>query len=222
MTRQRARSPEDDLRRADPVLGAVVDDVVRQGGTRPALPPDPALSNDPNMPTDCYGVLIRAIASQNISGFAARAIYRKLTERFGGRLPAPQQILDDDQDALRLAAGLSHAKTVSLRSLAERILSGDLELDRLHDLPDEEVVAQLSAVKGIGKWTADMFLIWHLNRPDVLPVGDLEIRQAVQRLYGLAALPGPADLERIAEPWRPYRTLACLFLWRMEESTPHI
>ena len=208
------------MRRADPVLGAVIDDVLDHGGTLPTLPPDPALSNDPNMPTDCYGVLIRGIASQNISAFASRAIYRKLSERFGGRPPTPRQILDDDQDALRLAAGLSHAKTLSLRSLAEHILSGDLELDRLHDLPDEDVVAQLSAVKGIGTWTADMFLIWHLNRPDVLPVGDLGIRHAVEKLYELPSLPGPADLRRIADPWRPYRTLACLYLWRWEESTP--
>ena len=222
MTRQGAKRAEDHLRGADPMLGTVIDEVLRKGGIRPSLPPDPGLSTDPAMPTDCYGVLIRGIASQNISAFASRAIYRKLTERFGGQPPSPQQILDDDPDLLRLAAGLSHAKTASLRSLAEHILSGELELDRLHDQPDEDVVAQLSAVKGIGPWTADMFLIWHLHRPDVLPVGDLEIRQAVERLYGLAGLPGRAELEALAEPWRPYRTLACLYLWRMAESTPGI
>ncbi|SEG56834.1 DNA-3-methyladenine glycosylase II [Actinacidiphila yanglinensis] len=218
MARQSVKGPQAHLRGADPVLGAVIDEVERSGGILPSMPPDPLLSDDPLMPTDCYGVLIRGIAGQNISGPSSRAIYRKLVERFGGAPPTPRQILDEDPDALRTAAGLSHAKTVSLRSLAEHILSGALALDRLHDLPDEEVVAQLTAVKGIGAWTADMFLIWHLHRPDVLPVGDLEIRQTVERLYDLPRLPRPADLERVAEPWRPHRTLACLYLWRRTEA----
>jgi DNA-3-methyladenine glycosylase II len=222
MTRQTRTRPEDHLRRADPALGQVIEEVEGRGWVLPALPPDPALSNDPKMPTDCYGVLIRGIASQNISAFASRAIYRKIIERFGGRPPTPQQILDDDPDALRLAAGLSHAKTDSLRSLAEHILSGELELGRLHDLPDEDVVTELSAVKGIGTWTADMFLIWHLHRPDVLPAGDLGIRHAVAELHGLSGLPSPADVVRLAEPWRPYRTLACLYLWRLAEAEPQM
>ncbi|MBY8879080.1 DNA-3-methyladenine glycosylase family protein [Actinacidiphila acidipaludis] len=222
MTRQKTVSPEKHLHRADPVLGEVIDRVVGRGGVLPSLPPDPRLAADPLMPTDCYGVLIRAIAGQNISGYAARAIYRKLTERFGGRVPTPREILDEDPDALRVAAGLSHAKTLSLRSLAERILSGDLQLGRLHDLPDEDVVSQLSAVKGIGTWTADMFLIWHLHRPDVLPVGDLELRRVVGRVYGLPGPPRPADLRPVAEPWRPYRTLACLFLWQEAEAPSRV
>ncbi|WP_314172468.1 DNA-3-methyladenine glycosylase family protein [Streptomyces winkii] len=222
MARKSTRTAEEHLHRADPELGAVIDDVVHGGGIRPTLPPDPALAGDPNMPTDCYGVLIRGVASQNISAFASRAIYRKLTERFGGRPPTPQEILDDDPDELRVAAGLSHAKTQSLRSLAEHILSGELQLGQLHDLADEDVIAQLTAVKGIGPWTADMFLIWHLNRPDVLPVGDLDIRRAVENLYTLPALPAAAELERIAEPWQPYRTLACLYLWRLTETTPQV
>ena len=109
MTRQSTASPETHLHRADPVLGGVIDRVVHRGGVLPSLPPDPRLSADPNMPTDCYGVLIRAVAGQNISGYAARAIYRRLTERFGGRVPTPQEVLNDDPDALRAAAGLSHA-----------------------------------------------------------------------------------------------------------------
>ncbi|MFD3484336.1 DNA-3-methyladenine glycosylase family protein [Streptomyces sp. NPDC058665] len=222
MTRQTVRRPEEYLRRADPALGSVIDEIDHRGGPRPSLPPRPSLSNDPQMPTDCYGVLIRGIAGQNISAFASRAIYRKLIERFGGRPPTPRQILDDDPDALRVAAGLSHAKTDSLRSLAEHILSGELELDRLHDLPDDDVIRELSAVKGIGAWTAHMFMIWHLHRPDVLPVGDLGIRQAVRRLHHLPGLPAPADVKRLAEPWRPYRTLACLYLWRLEESQPEV
>jgi DNA-3-methyladenine glycosylase II len=203
------------LRDADPVLGAIIDQVVQATGGPLTTDPDPA---DPDLPSDHYGVLVRAIVSQNISTIASRAIYQRLRERFGGRPPSPEEILATDPDELRLAAGLSHAKTVSLHSLAEHILAGELELDRLHLLPDEEVTAQLSAVKGIGTWTAHIYLIFHLNRPDVLASGDLEIRRAVEREYALPAIPRPADVERIAEPWRPYRTLACLYLWHWWEN----
>lgn len=106
------------------------------------------------MPTDHYGVLTRAIVSQNISTIASRAIYRRLLDRFGGRPLTNEEILATDPDELRLATGLSHAKTALLRSLAEHILSGELELERLHLLPEEDVVVQLSAVKGIGVWPA--------------------------------------------------------------------
>ena len=97
---------------------------------------------------------------------------------------------------------------------------GELELDRLDSLSDDEVIAELIAVKGIGAWSAHMFLMFHLHRPDVLAVGDLGIRKAVMELYGLDELPAPAAIEAIAEPWRPYRTLACLYLWRSLDATP--
>jgi DNA-3-methyladenine glycosylase II len=222
MTRS-AATPEDQLRRTDAVLGAIIDRVLtKTGGVPLTLPPDPALPADPNIPTDHYGMLIRAIVSQNISIIASTAIYRRLNERFGGRPPTPQEVLDDDPDEMRRTAGLSRAKTVSLRSLAEHIVSGELDLERLHELPDDDVVTQLVAVKGIGTWTAHIFLIFHLRRPDVLPVGDLEIRRCVQLEYQLPALPRPAELERIAEPWRPYRTLACLYLWQLAHTTPRL
>jgi DNA-3-methyladenine glycosylase II len=211
-------TPEAHLRRADPVLGAIIDDILRANGAPLTVAPDPAMPPDPNMPTDHYAVLVRAIVSQNISNFASRAIYQRLRDRFGGRPPAPEEILAADPDELRTAVGLSRAKTTSLRSLAEHVLAGELELDRLHELPDDEVVGQLVAVKGIGRWTADIFLIFHLRRPDVLAVGDLEIRRTVEKVYDLPAAPKPAELERIAEPWRPYRTLACLYLWRLAET----
>jgi DNA-3-methyladenine glycosylase II len=185
-------------------------------GARPALP------HDPDLPTDRYGVLVRAIVSQNLSATASRSIYRRLTERFGGQTPAPQKLLDDDTDELCAAAGLARAKAASLRALAEHIVSGRLDLERLHELPDEDVVAQLVAVKGIGTWTADMFLIFHLHRPDVLPAGDIGLRRAVETAYGLDSRPGPAELQRIAEPWRPHRTLACLYLWRMADAMPQV
>jgi DNA-3-methyladenine glycosylase II len=212
-------NPEDHLRRADPVLAAVIDGVRRDGGP-PTLVPDPALPPDPYMPGDHYGMLVRAIVSQNISNVASRAIYRRLLERSGGRPPTPREILGDDPDELRAAAGLSRAKTASLRSLAEHVESGELDLERLGELPDDDVITQLTAVRGIGTWTAHIFLIFHLHRPDVLAAGDLEIRHAVQRAYGLPAPPRPAEVQRIAEPWRPYRTLACLYLWRVVEARP--
>ncbi|WP_329454111.1 DNA-3-methyladenine glycosylase family protein [Streptomyces sp. NBC_01497] len=222
MTRERVRAPEEALRLADPVLATIIDEVDGMGGIRPALPPDPGPPNDPSMPTDCFGAIIRGIAGQNISAFASRAIYRKLTDRFGGRPPTPRQILDDDPDELRVAAGLSNAKTISLRSLAEHILSGELQLDQLHKLPDEDVIEQLSAVKGIGAWTAERFLIRHLNRPDILPVGDLGIRNGVRKIYELPSAPAHAELRRIAEPWRPYRTrhASTCGAWRKRNTDP--
>jgi DNA-3-methyladenine glycosylase II len=169
---------------------------------------------------DHYGALVRAIVGQQLSVSAARAIYARLTARFGERTPAPQEILDDDPEELRAAAGLSRAKVGFLRSLAERVTSGELELERLDELSDQAVTAELVAVKGVGPWTADMFLMFHLERPDVLPVGDLGIRRAIERAYGLGALPDAATIERIAEPWRPHRTLACRYLWRSLRNEP--
>ena len=123
-----------------------------------------------DLPSDSYATLIRAIAGQQLSNAAAAAIYRRLLERYGGRPPAPAEILAEDPEDLRVAAGLSHAKVRYLRSLAEHVLDGSLDLDRLSDLPDEEVIRELVAVKGIGLWSAQMFLIIHLGRPDVLPM----------------------------------------------------
>ena len=171
-------------------------------------------------PAELYGALVRSIAGQQLSVLAARAIWRRLTEHFGGRTPTPEEILAEDPDTLRAAAGFSRAKVTYLRSLAEHVLDGELELDRLAELPDEEVIRELTAVKGIGEWTAHMFLMFTLHRPDVLPVGDLGVRNAAMRAYGLDAPPKPAELEAIADPWRPYRTRACLYLWRSLDNTP--
>ena len=171
-------------------------------------------------PEDDYGALVRSIVGQQLSTSAARAIYGRLTDRFGGRTPTPAEVLADDPDELRTSAGLSHAKVRYLRSLAEHVLDGSLDLDRLDSLPDDEVIAELVAVKGIGEWSSHMFLMFHLGRPDVLAVGDLGIRRAVMISYGLPKLPTTPELEAIAEPWRPYRTLACRFLWRSQRATP--
>jgi DNA-3-methyladenine glycosylase II len=171
-------------------------------------------------PTDHYGALVRSIVGQQLSTTAARAIYTRLADRFGGRAPTPLEVLSDDPDELRAAAGLSRAKVGFLRSLAEHVLNGSLELARLEELPDEEVIAELVAVKGLGTWTAHMFLMFHLQRPDVLAVGDLGIRRCVMLRYGLDALPSAAELETLGERWRPHRTLACLYLWRSLDAVP--
>jgi DNA-3-methyladenine glycosylase II len=192
-------------------MAALIDE---HGGPLPLAP------DSRGRPADLYGALVRSIAGQQLSVLAARAIWRRLTERFDGRTPTPQEILADDPEALRAAAGFSRAKVAYLRSLAEHVLAGDLELDRLAELPDEEVVGELTAVKGIGEWTAQMFLMFTLHRPDVLPTGDLGVRNAIMRAYGLETPPRPAEMEAMAEPWRPYRTSACLYLWRSLDNAP--
>jgi DNA-3-methyladenine glycosylase II len=195
---------------ADPVLAGLIAAAGPLPNTREGRPD----------PDDHYGALVRAIVGQQLSVLAARAIYGRLTARFGGRPPTPAEIRADDPEELRAAAGLSRAKVGFLRSLAEHVISGELELERLDDLPDEEVIAELVAVKGLGTWSAHMFLMFQLERPDVLPVGDLGIRRAIERAYGLEAMPTPAEMEKLAEPWRPYRTLACRYLWRSLQNEP--
>jgi DNA-3-methyladenine glycosylase II len=203
----------DHLRTADPVLARLLDEhglpETRRDPWRPA-------------PGDHYAALVRSIVGQQLSVLAARSIYRRLLEHFGGHPPTPEQVLAADPDEVRIAAGLSRAKTAFLRSLAEHVLSGELELDRLDDLPDDEVMAELVAVKGIGEWSAHMFLMFQLERPDVLAVGDLGIRRAVERAYGLDALPSRAAIEALGEPWRPWRTIACRILWRSLDNAPAV
>ena len=151
---------------------------------------------------------------------AARAIYGRLLEQFGGEPPTPEQILGRDPEELRSAVGLSRAKVSFLRSLAEHVLDGSLDLERLESLPDDEVVAELVAVKGIGEWSAHMFLMFQLRRPDVLAVGDLGVRRAAERAYGLPDLPSAVELTELAEPWRPHRTHACMLLWASLDNAP--
>jgi len=171
-------------------------------------------------PTDVYSALLRSITGQQLSVKAAQAIYGRLIERFGGTPPTPQQLLADDPDAMRAAAGLSRAKVVALRSLAEHVLAGELQIAKLEDLPDEEVMRELVAVKGIGEWTAHMFLMFTLHRGDVLPTGDQGIKNAVKQAYGLATVPKPDAMIELAEPWRPHRTRACEYLWRSLDNAP--
>jgi DNA-3-methyladenine glycosylase II len=167
-------------------------------------------------PDDAYGALLRTIVGQQLSTKAARTIYGRLVALFGDNPPTPAELLAAQEAALR-AAGLSRQKIRYLRDLAARVDGGELELDTLHRLPDEEVSARITAVKGLGQWSADMFLMFHLRRPDVLPVGDLGIRRAVEKVYDLPGLPDADYLRTLAEPWRPWRTLACLYLWKTLE-----
>jgi DNA-3-methyladenine glycosylase II len=199
------------LRRCDRVLRALIDELGEQSfGRSPDRPP----------PGAHYAALVRAIVGQQLSTHAARSIWGRLLEHFGGTPPEPAQVLAADPDELRQAAGLSRAKVSFLRSLAEHVASGALELERLEELADEEIVAELTAVHGLGTWSAQMFLMFQLERPDVLPVGDLGIRRAIERAYALGALPDAAAVEAVAAPWRPHRTLACRYLWLSLRNQP--
>lgn len=184
---------------------------------------------------DPFRALARAIVAQQISGAAAARILARLSARLTGTEPAvaaprrtdptwdgaqspfptPQQLLAAS-DADLAAAGLSRQKIAALRDLARHFVEGRLSLESLESWDDEEVIAHLTRVRGIGRWTAEMFLMFHLGRPDVLPTSDLGIRRAVWRQYGLAALPNPTELRAIATPWRPWATVACWYLWRSE------
>ena len=197
------------LMRADKVLRRVME---AQG------PIDPAIDRRGSRP-DPWEALARAIVGQQLSTKAARSIWEKLQGQFGGETPDPKSLLRKRSQTLR-KAGLSNAKVEFLRDLAGRVADGTLDLARLRDLPDEDVIAELLEVKGIGRWTGEMFLIFHLARPDVVSTGDLGIRRAVQTAYGMDELPGPQELERIGDGWRPHRTLACLYLWRSLDNTP--
>ncbi len=170
-------------------------------------------------PEDAYGSLVRTIVGQQISTKAARSIYERLAAMFGDRPPTPEELLSADDEALR-GCGLSRPKIAYLRDLAHRVVSRELDLDALYKLPDNEVVEEVVAVKGLGRWSADMFLLFHLRRPDVLPVGDLGVRRAAERAYDLPDLPDPEALTLLAEPWRPYRTLASLYLWESLDAKP--
>ena len=163
---------------------------------------------------------MRAIVGQQLSTHAARAIYDRLLDAL--RRQAANAAADPRRRARRAARrrrALAREGRVPALT-GEHVESGALEIDRLTELSDDEVIAELVAVKGIGAWTPDIFLMFTLGRPDVLAVGDLGIRRAVQRAYGLPAPPTPAELTELAEPWRPYRTAACLVLWHSLTNAP--
>jgi DNA-3-methyladenine glycosylase II len=198
------------LRAADPVMAALID----------RIGPDALGPRRRARPSDHWGVLIRAIVAQQVSVASADAIHARLLAYFGGRAPTPEELLAADPELMRPAAGLSRAKTVSLRSLAAHVVDGRLRLAELAGLGDDEVRRELCAVTGIGPWSADIFLIFHLGRPDLLAVGDVGIRNAMAAVYDLRRNPTPSEMEVIAAPWRPYRTVGCLYLWRSLDAAP--
>ena len=169
---------------------------------------------------DPFTALVEAIVWQQLSARAAATIYKRVLALLpGGGPPTPGAILALEEAHLR-AAGLSRAKTAYVRDLAARVRNGDVHLDAFGTLDDDPVIAELTKVKGIGRWTAEMFLMFRLHRPDVLPVGDVGIANAIRRAYGLRKVPSPARMQKIAEPWRPYRSVACWYLWRSLDAVP--
>ena len=202
------------LRNADPMLARLIDD-------RPDFDPRAWLAQLP--PMDLYGALLFQVAGQQLSVAATRTILARIEAMFGGQLPAPAQLLGVDPARIR-EAGLSWRKIATLRDLAERMSDGRLDPDVLSGLPDDELIAELTTVPGIGPWTVQGALIIALGREDVVLPGDLALRKAVRAAYRLDHLPAPQEVLDIAENWRPYRSLATSYLFSAAfepaEATP--
>lgn len=161
--------------------------------------------------------LVRSIVYQQLSGKAAATILGRLRAELGeGRVPEAHDVLAVDEARLR-AAGLSRQKIASLRDLCEKVHAGELPLDRIEELGDDEVIERLVAVRGIGAWSAQMFLLFHLGRLDVWPVDDLGVRKAVARIHRREDLPGRREMATLGDAWRPYRSIASWYLWRSLE-----
>lgn len=165
---------------------------------------------------DRFGTLVGSIISQQISVAAARTIKSRLVEAVGPKKITPDSILQLSLDELR-AIGVSHQKTTYVLDLSEKVKSEIVDLAQIHRKDDEEVIEEMIQVKGIGRWTAQMFLMFSLGRLDVLPVDDLGIKNAVKNEYGLDDLPAGPQLTEIANNWRPYATIACWYLWQSLE-----
>jgi DNA-3-methyladenine glycosylase II len=191
------------LRQADPVLGRLIAQV---GRCEFRLRTDGAH----------FDHLVRAIVYQQLAGKAATTIYGRVQALYGGRPPTPAELAGTSAARLR-RAGLSRQKLGYLKDLARRVARGRLALDALESLADEAVIDALTAIRGVGVWTAQMFLMFRLGRLDVLPVQDLGIQKGMLRTYALRRMPGPAQMERIAAGWSPYRSVACWYLWRAAE-----
>ncbi len=166
---------------------------------------------------DHYEAIVGSIIFQQLAGSAARAILNRFKELYDGRLPSPKEYLSTTENRLR-KVGLSPQKISYIRDLAERLLDGRLDLKSLEKLSDEEAMRELDAVRGIGRWTAEMFLIFKLGRTDVLPVDDLGLRKAAKRAYRLRKLPSRKKFEQLATNWHPYSSISTLYLWRSTEK----
>jgi DNA-3-methyladenine glycosylase II len=194
------------LRDSDPVLARLIDE-------HPDFDPRGWMAQLPKM--DAFGALLFQIVGQQLSVRATRAILLRLEALFGGRIPEPAELLAADPEALR-RAGMSRRKVGTVRALAERFTSGELSDRGFLQSSDEEIEAALTAIPGIGPWTVHGFLIIALDRPDVVLAGDLALRRAVGRVYGLDQMPTEPEVLRIAERWRPYRSLAVSYLFASE------
>jgi DNA-3-methyladenine glycosylase II len=194
------------LKARDPILARVIDEVGPYG----------IEFRDPNFET-----LVKAIIYQQLSGKVASIIFGRLVAAAGNGRLTPEGVLKLRQQKMR-ALGLSQQKITYIRELARGAASGALDLAALAALPDEEVYRRLTALKGIGVWTVQMFLIFALRRHDVLPAGDLGIRAAVRKLYGFERMPTPAEVEELAIKWRPYCTVASWYLWRSLEPNGNL
>jgi DNA-3-methyladenine glycosylase II len=194
------------LKKADPVLSLLIDRVGRYG----------IQYREPNFET-----LVRSIVYQQLSGRVAAVIFGRLSALAPGGKLTPQAILKLTPARMR-KAGLSKQKTAYIRDLARKTARGTLKFETLAEMADDEVIEHLTQVKGIGVWTAHMFLLFALQRPDVLPTGDLGIRMAIRKAYGLEELPHPKHIEEIAVRWRPYCSVATWYLWRSLEGQADI
>ena len=198
------------LRTSDPVLARVID-------AHPDFRPRAWIDELPQL--DAFGTLIFQVVGQQLSVRATRTILSRLEAHFGGHLPSAAELLAADPQVLR-DSGMSTRKGATLRALAERFVDGRLSDDSLARMTDDEIEAALTEVSGIGPWTAHGFLIFALDRPDVLLAGDLALRHAVQRLYELDHLPSEQEMDALAERWRPYRSLAVSYLFASEFEEP--
>jgi DNA-3-methyladenine glycosylase II len=201
--RTHLRRAQDHLRKVDPVIGQLID-------RRPDFDPHAWLDELP--PMNLFGSLLFQVTGQQLSVAATRRTVERVTSLFGGHLPSPDELLATEPGDLR-AAGLSWRKVSTLRDLAERLSDGRLDIERLGKLPDEEFIAELTAVPGIGPWTAQGALLVALRREDVVLPGDLALRKAVRSAYRLDHLPTQEEVLEIAEKWRPYRSLATSYLF---------
>lgn len=208
MTEAVAKQAAEHLGKSDPVLRPII---VKRG----------LCTIRPN--TKYYQELVDAIISQQLSVYAARSIEQRFRDLFSGSFPTAEQILTTDIETLR-GIGLSRAKAAYVLDLAQHIVDGKVQFDHLDSLSNDGVIAELTAVKGIGAWTAHMFLMFCMGRTDILPSGDLGIRNGIRKLYGFADPPTPAQIMEVANKyhWHPYESVASWYVWQALDNTPAV